>query len=72
MMLTMTKTNRIAEILEQKDMSIYRLAKDTGLSYQAVHALVNADEIPDGTSYGTLRKISEVLGVQISDLEAGQ
>lgn len=63
------KHNKIGELLEIKGWSIYKLAKEVGMSYQALHALVNSTQIPDGTAYGTLKKISEALGVGIDDLE---
>lgn len=71
-MLVMTRRNKIKKILKDRDISIYQLAKDTGLTYQTVHALTNSDQIPDGTAYGTLRKVAEVLGVSVSDLEVDE
>jgi DNA-binding Xre family transcriptional regulator len=64
--------NKIKELLDQRKMSIYRLAKDTGISYQTLHALTKAGEIPGGTTYDTLKKIAHALGVSVSDLDAGQ
>lgn len=64
--------NKIKALLEQRGMSVYRLQKKTGLSYQTLHALVNAEEIPEGTAYGTLKRVAEALEVTVSDLEANE
>lgn len=61
--------NRLKELLRQREMSIYRLAKGTGLTYQTLHALVKADEISGKTTYDTLKRIAIFLGVKIDDLE---
>lgn len=63
--------NRIEEVLEARGKSIYWLAKAIGMSYNAVYSLVKSPEIPRGTSYGTLMKISDALGVGIEELENG-
>lgn len=63
--------NRIKDILDDQGKSIYWLAKQIKMSYQAVHSLVNAPHIPEGTSYGTLKRICEVLNVGIDDLVNG-
>lgn len=70
MTLTMTRRhNRIKELLDAQGRSIYWLAGEVDMSYQAIHSLVNADQIPGGTSYSTLRKVANVLGVGVDDLE---
>ena len=61
--------NRIKDILDSKGMSIYRLAKTVDMSYQAIHALVTADQIPSRTTYDTLKRIANVLQVEIGELE---
>lgn len=62
-------TNKISIILKNKGWSIYRLHKETGLTYNTVHPLVRAKEIPNGIEYGTVKKIAKALGVGIDDLE---
>lgn len=64
--------NRIKALLEVQGRSIYWLAKKVDMSYQAIHSLVSAPSIPEGTSYGTLKRISDALGVGIDDLENGE
>ena len=64
------RRNRIKELLSARGRSIYGLANEVGMSYQAIHRLVNARRIPGGTSYSTLRKIADALGVGVDDLEA--
>lgn len=61
--------NNIKSLLTQKGWSIYELHKKAGLTYNATHSLVRADKIPDGTSYGTLKRVARALGVKIDDLE---
>lgn len=68
MLVAVKAKNRIPDILTKQKRSIYWLAKQVEMSYQAIYALVNAAEIPDGTSYGTLAKISDALGVSIDEL----
>ncbi len=63
------RRNKIADLLAEREISIYRLAKEADLTYQGLHNLVRSKQIPDGTAYGTLRRIAEVLGVTIADLE---
>lgn len=62
--------NKIGELLKDKGWSIYKLSKEIEMSYQALHALVNSEQIPNGTAYGTLKKIARALGVGIDDLQS--
>lgn len=64
--------NRILDILKERGKSIYWLAASIGMSYNAVHSLVKSPHIPEGTSYGTLKKVSDALGVGIHELENGE
>lgn len=66
---TLERRNRIADLLEEKGITPYRLADLVGMSRTAIYGLVNAEQIPDGTSYVTLRRVSRALGVGIDDLE---
>lgn len=61
--------NNIKTLLEQRDMTAYKLAKLTGISRQRLYPLVNAQELPSGTHLGTLRLIANALGVGVGDLE---
>lgn len=61
--------NKIKEILDSKSWTIYELHKQAGLTYNTTHSIATAESIPDGTAYGTLKKIARALGVRIDDLE---
>jgi DNA-binding Xre family transcriptional regulator len=65
----MLMTNNIETILVERGLSIYRLQKTTKLSYNTTYSLVKAEAIPDGTAYGSLKKIAKALGVTIDALE---
>lgn len=64
-----TMTNQIKNILERKGWTIYKLHKQTGITYNTAHALATADKIPARTDYETLKKIARALEVRIDDLE---
>ena len=61
--------NKISNLLKEKRWSIYKLRQETGLTYNTVYSITNAEKIPDGTSYGTLKRIARALSVRIDDLE---
>lgn len=65
----LTRRNNIGRLLDDANMSIYRLAKEVGMEYKSVHTLVNSETIPSQTHYETLRKIADALDVRIDDLE---
>lgn len=64
------RQNRIPLLLKEKEMTVYALAKAMQMPYHNVKTIATAPVIPDGTNYKTLRKVAEVLGVGIDDLEA--
>lgn len=68
-MLAMPIRNRIKELLDSKEWSIYQLADRTKMSYPQLYRLVKAEQIPKGTNYGTLQKVAGALGVSIDELE---
>lgn len=56
--------------MNNRGMTSYRLMKVSGLPYAIVHKLINAEEIPPKTSWGTLKKLRDALGVKsVEDLE---
>lgn len=59
------KLNRIAEILEEKDISQYRLAKMTGISNSLINSYCNNRRDPGIES---LQKIAKALKVKGGDL----
>jgi len=65
----MSAMNNIKNLLTERGKSIYWLHKQVGMSYQAVHKLVNAPAIPPGTTWGTLTRIAAALGVGVEELE---
>jgi len=64
-----TPRNRIKEHLAIKGWSIYELADRAKISYPQLYRLVKAEQIPMGTNYGTLKKVSKALEIAIDDLE---
>lgn len=54
----------IKEIMLQKDVRRYGLAKKTGLNY---HTLINIENGGD-VKLSTLKKIADALGVSVKDL----
>lgn len=63
------RKNQIPRLIEQRNMSVYKLARLMQMPWHNVNRIVEAPTIPDGTAYKTLRKAAEVLGVKIDDLE---
>ncbi len=59
--------NNIKAILKQKEISIRRLSIGLGKPYSYTHNLVTRDDISSVT-VGTLKELSELLGVNIEDL----
>lgn len=59
--------NNIAEILEEKDISINKIAKDLNITYAGMHRLVNRESL-DTTQLETLAQISNYLDVNIEEL----
>jgi DNA-binding Xre family transcriptional regulator len=68
MLVATLSRNKIKGLLDEQGRSIYWLANQVDMSYQAIHRLVTSPTIPDGTSYSTLKRISDALGVGIDDL----
>lgn len=64
------RKNQIPRLLEARGLTVYALAKRMQMPWHNVNKIVEAPAIPDGTEYKTLRKVAEVLGVSIDDLEA--
>ena len=56
--------NNIKQLLDERGMTRYRLAQETGISEQTIYPLVAADEIPGHTKFKTLKAIAKVLGAR--------
>lgn len=63
--------SKIEQILKTKDMTIQELARQANMSYTTAHSLVSAKTIPAGVRLGTLKKIAQVLGVDLADIING-
>jgi len=61
--------NNLPILLKRKHLTIYGLAKKTGLVHHQVQSIVMSDHIPLGTEYRTLQKMARVLGCKIDDFE---
>lgn len=59
--------NKIPELLEQRNMTPYRLAKVTGMSQNRIYSLVNAPEIPPRTTWETIKKLRDALGLKCAE-----
>ena len=70
MLLVETRRNRIKALLDARGKSIYWLAAEADMSYQAIHRLVNSEQIPGGTFYSMLLAVAGALGVGVEDLES--
>ena len=68
-MVVMARRNFLPDLLEERSMSIYRLAQETRMPHHNVSRIVTSPTIPDGVNYKTLRKIAAALGVKIDDME---
>ena len=73
------KKNRIADILEAKGVSKYRLhinmnllrpANAKPISYKTVLSIVNSDTVSFATHYGNMYLIAKVLNVSMDELQA--
>jgi transcriptional regulator with XRE-family HTH domain len=63
------RKNRIPVLLKRQGLTSYALARKIGMVPHNVKSIVDAPTIPGGTNYETLRKIADVLGVTIDELE---
>lgn len=59
------KLHRLKDVLEREEKSGYWLAKETGISYNAINGYVNYKMEPSLTN---LFRIAEALGVNVKDL----
>lgn len=67
-MLQVAIKSNIKAVLEEKDMTPYRLAKMIGKHTNHVYALAGKEYIPDGTALKTMVDIAQALGVQVDQL----
>lgn len=58
----------IQEALRRKNISIYRLSKDSGVPYATVNDIVNGKTQLENSSSETLYRLSKALGVSMEEL----
>ena len=58
----------INELLTQKNMTKYRLSKESGVPHTTINDICNGRVKIENCSAGTLYKLSKVLGVSVEDL----
>jgi transcriptional regulator with XRE-family HTH domain len=56
---------RLARLLAERQMNVYRLAKDTGLTQSFLGKLVHGEQIP---GLEAAAKIADALGVTLDEL----
>ncbi len=56
--------NRIKEVRQKKNISLYRLSKETGIAYKNLWLIEHGAD----TRVSTLKKIADALGCNASDL----
>lgn len=59
------RLNKIKEILDQKGISQYRVAEDTGISYKTINGYYHGKVEP---SLENLKLIADKIGVSLKDL----
>ena len=59
--------NNIKPLVEKSGFSVYRLAKDIGISPMGMYALMEREDL-GSTSIRTLVRLAEVLGVEACEL----
>lgn len=59
-------TVTIGNVLEEKDISIYRLAQETSISYQTLHKLINNKTT--SISFDVMGKIAQYLDCSFDEL----
>ena len=60
--------NKISEILDNRGLSISDLQRMAQMSYSSAYRLATSKIITDDTKAGTLRRVSQALGVGVADL----
>lgn len=59
-------TERIKELMQSKDMSIYRLSKETGIS-DSLHGKILSGKVKD-PRISTVKQIAKALDVKIDEI----
>jgi transcriptional regulator with XRE-family HTH domain len=58
----------IRELMEDKNISQYRLAKESGIAYTTIHDICNGKAQPEKCSAETIYRIAKVLGISMETL----
>jgi DNA-binding Xre family transcriptional regulator len=59
---------RLSEILKKREITAYRLAKDTGLALTTVYRMTSAKKRPGVVEWTTLEKVCDYLDVEPGEL----
>lgn len=59
--------SRIKELLQERDWSVYRLSKESGVPYSSLNSLINKNNYP---TIPTLEKICGAFKISLSDFFA--
>lgn len=65
----MPRKNQLKDILVSRGITVYALAKQLQMPHHNVKKIVEAETIPDGVQYKTLRSLRDVLGITIEEME---
>jgi len=69
MLVMPTFRNRIMDLLQSRGMTIQEMSRQAKMSYTTAHNIATSPEIPEGIRWGTVRKIADVLNVNVGELE---
>ena len=61
--------NILKERLEEKNMSVYKLSKETGIFHQTLYALINGKTLNPRLDHAV--KIAKVLDIDLNKLKEG-
>jgi len=59
------KLNRLIDVLKEKEITAYRLAKDSGVAYDLIRAYTKNERQP---SLETLFKLAKAMGINPKDI----
>ena len=68
-MMALGAKNKIPALLAQRGWTMYRLQKETGMTYATIHQIATSETIPPRTYWESIKKIAAAFGVSESELE---
>lgn len=60
--------NRVKQVMEDRGLTMYRLAKETGLTYQTIHNMMNPSKQLTRIDMDTLERLCRVLNAEVGEL----